>query len=83
MPHDLITGTPPSSKADIDPTMAKSLPHAFCVAARFPVDSVWSSYASMCTLRPQIPPMLLKYAAAASVPWNAELNSPPWTPVPS
>ena len=83
MPHCSMTGGPPSSNADIEPTMAKSFWQACSVAARLPPVLVWSSSASTWICRPKMPPWLFAYAAAASVAWNAALKIPGSGPVPS
>ena len=53
--QELIAEAPPSSKADCEPTMAKSLLHASWVAVRSELESVFESARCSTSLRPYKP----------------------------
>src|SRR4051794_18401500 len=55
MPQSCTGPAPPSSNADIDPTIANESLHASCVRARLVPESVAESFGSSLIVRPQAP----------------------------
>src|SRR3954467_13014789 len=81
-----LTGTaPPSSNADIEPTIAKSWVHAFAVAVRLDVESVLESCASSSSRRPQMPVgcVALKYVTNARAACSDDSKRPGTGPLTS
>ena len=62
MPHLVTVCAPPSSKAPIEPTIANALLQAVVDACWSPLELVWLSRYSTCSLRPQMLEVELKYA---------------------